>query len=661
MDTQNHNDEKLSDEDEQIFNNQFKNLDFNEQIEKNETEMKQKFNKLSKYQDTQSSSTPVIDIENAILLVDEMTDLLQINCDMAKSYFYETHEDFNNNFGNQKKELVTMEYDQFKKILITALEEQQKYEKNNNNNNQDKNSQNSQNSLQLSQNKIQNDDQNDTQDQFQNNQQNTQDRFLQQEQSSKPQAQVHYYDDPNTNIYTKHNNMIFGNFIHNFNKDIYQYFSDFSKESPNGEPQVKAQDIPLIMRVAFYIDNITFHKTKEDKEEFFNQQDSYKIVLSQIDRYLQSQQKIDVDSLDITQYKFQFNQFLDFLEYFLQNESDIFLKKNDESNNEYQQQNEYNENSSLIGANNNNQSELEKQIKVNIQNYEEMLQNCNSEQERLVINNMLDSLYEQLNKLQIVKQPVEQSLIKKQKQLSKEEIRKKNMNEIFLFYCRQQYTQAPKYSFDRILYECHTMNLSNFLLFAKQFKINNYCLKLTKKMLPQIFKKVSNNYKDLTFQEFQIILEKIALLMFEDKDEELPNEFDKIEAFYKYIGVDDANFYRKHMHILNPPFNIQDPIGFRHLPKDRDRNIEIKKIPGKLAAELDKRKKERQMLVKKFISMTPKQSLQEQQYSSKLPTYEQNQSRFKQNSISQDSSYKMNIQQKKGNYSEKNQLKQYEK
>lgn len=44
--------------------------------------------------------------------------------------------------------------------------------------------------------------------------------------------------------------------------------------------------------------------------------------------------------------------------------------------------------------------------------------------------------------------------------------------------------------------------------------------------------------------------------MFEDKDEELPNEFDKIEAFYKYIGVDDANFYRKHMHILNPPFNI---------------------------------------------------------------------------------------------------------
>lgn len=34
------------------------------------------------------------------------------------------------------------------------------------------------------------------------------------------------------------------------------------------------------------------------------------------------------------------------------------------------------------------------------------------------------------------------------------------------------------------------------------------------------------------------------------------------------MGVDDPNFYRQHMHLLNPPFNIQDKVGFRHLPKD---------------------------------------------------------------------------------------------
>jgi len=32
--------------------------------------------------------------------------------------------------------------------------------------------------------------------------------------------------------------------------------------------------------------------------------------------------------------------------------------------------------------------------------------------------------------------------------------------------------------------------------------------------------------------------------MFEDK-EDLPSEFDKIEAFYKYLGVDNVSEYRK--------------------------------------------------------------------------------------------------------------------
>lgn len=59
------------------------------------------------------------------------------------------------------------------------------------------------------------------------------------------------------------------------------------------------------------------------------------------------------------------------------------------------------------------------------------------------------------------------------------------------------------------------------------------------------------------------------------------------------------------MHLLNPPFNIQDKVGFRHLPKDAERKIEIRKIPQKLKNELDKRKKERDVLVHKYVSMTP--------------------------------------------------------
>ena len=55
--------------------------------------------------------------------------------------------------------------------------------------------------------------------------------------------------------------------------------------------------------------------------------------------------------------------------------------------------------------------------------------------------------------------------------------------------------------------------------------------------------------------------------MFEENPD-YPTDFDRTEAFYKFIGVDNPNFYRKNMHLLNPPFNIQDKLGFRHLPKD---------------------------------------------------------------------------------------------
>lgn len=74
--------------------------------------------------------------------------------------------------------------------------------------------------------------------------------------------------------------MIFSNFVHEYNKELIDYFTDFSKEEEGAEPQIKGQDFPLVIRVAFYIDNITFHSSKEDEEEFFSKEDSYKAVIA---------------------------------------------------------------------------------------------------------------------------------------------------------------------------------------------------------------------------------------------------------------------------------------------------------------------------------------------------------------------------------------------
>jgi hypothetical protein len=65
-----------------------------------------------------------------------------------------------------------------------------------------------------------------------------------------------------------------------------------------------------------------------------------------------------------------------------------------------------------------------------------------------------------------------------------------------------------------------------------------------KRELPILFKKNSSNYKEMNIYEFKSVLEKIALLMFEMKDEEFPTDTDKLEAFYKYIQIDDQEAYR---------------------------------------------------------------------------------------------------------------------
>ncbi len=88
-----------------------------------------------------------------------------------------------------------------------------------------------------------------------------------------------------------------------------------------------------------------------------------------------------------------------------------------------------------------------------------------------------------------------------------------------------------------------------------------------KKHLPLLFKKNALNYKELDFEAFKVLLEKIALIMFEDNPD-LKTDFDKAEAFYKYIGVDNPNFYRKNMHLQVQPFHCIEKEGFRILPRD---------------------------------------------------------------------------------------------
>lgn len=65
------------------------------------------------------------------------------------------------------------------------------------------------------------------------------------------------------------------------------YIKTYLYSTGENLPKVQANEIPLVMRVGFYIDNITFHETKEEEEEFLNKEESYKIIMAHLDKFIE--------------------------------------------------------------------------------------------------------------------------------------------------------------------------------------------------------------------------------------------------------------------------------------------------------------------------------------------------------------------------------------
>lgn len=80
------------------------------------------------------------------------------------------------------------------------------------------------------------------------------------------------------------------------------------------------------MRVGFYIDNITFHENKVETEEFFNKPNSFKKLMIYVVKYLKKLKR----NQDIMIAKFTFNDFLNFIDYFISYDRDIFLRRAEE-------------------------------------------------------------------------------------------------------------------------------------------------------------------------------------------------------------------------------------------------------------------------------------------------------------------------------------------
>ncbi|KAL4493503.1 hypothetical protein ABPG72_007511 [Tetrahymena utriculariae] len=328
-------------------------------------------------------------------------------------------------------------------------------------------------------------------------------------------------------------------------------------------------------------DKIWILSHKFDREEFYTKTNGYKKLFQTVDNYYIKVKGMDPSTFKLTEAIFDQEEFFKILEYWSSSEPQLYFSQEAPKYQNIDEEDELNYKSSLsllsqvAQLRNNNsvisqdeihstrkEQKLIQDLQKTIQKYKKMKAESQTEVEKKALNNIITDLEHQLNQYnqQNNQNPHEISLLnnnysKQHKNegnqnnidnlnkdhhqshskksiystpiLTKEEKRDKNLHVVYKFYCKQTYVSGKYATFDRVQQETNTMSMGKFFLFVRDFGIVNKNLKKNK--LVEIFKKNSSNSKDLTFEEFKQILQKISELFSDEQKSPINSESSKKE------------------------------------------------------------------------------------------------------------------------------------
>ena len=150
------------------------------------------------------------------------------------------------------------------------------------------------------------------------------------------------------------------------------------------------------------------------------------------------------------------------------------------------------------------------------------------ESEKARIDKEIKELTLKINAIILEEQKVER---KKEKKVGSTD---EKLHEIFCFYCSQHNAPSPYPTFAQIEYKGNHMNISEFCKFCTEFKIplkHDKLIEIYNKRAPLIDK------SDIDFNEFIIILEKISLVMNENKINKYKEKIEKLNKKIKGLDV----------------------------------------------------------------------------------------------------------------------------
>ena len=128
----------------------------------------------------------------------------------------------------------------------------------------------------------------------------------------------------------------------------------------------------------------------------------------------------------------------------------------------------------------------------------------------------------------------EEQKIERKKEKKKDGTQDEKLHEIFCFYCSQHNAPSPYPTFAQIEYKGKHMNISEFCKFCTEFKIplkHDKLIEIYNKRTPLI------DTSEINFNEFIIILEKISIIMNENKINKYEKKIEKLNKKIKGLGV----------------------------------------------------------------------------------------------------------------------------
>lgn len=97
-----------------------------------------------------------------------------------------------------------------------------------------------------------------------------------------------------------------------------------------------------------------------------------------------------------------------------------------------------------------------------------------------------------------------------------------HLDHIFKHYCTQIFKTGKHMTFDRLEYEKNHLAIDRFFFFLKDFNLTSMKTKdgkireiVEKQEVIKLFKKISPNCRDLSFEHFIIIIEKLGEIYFD--------------------------------------------------------------------------------------------------------------------------------------------------